>query len=491
MLKTIVSTSFNNSIQPTDKFEKIGNFGLLPLRAVIGKRMIEKDNHVLTQEQKSRLSQITAIVLSIILLPVVIPLTIIGAISTYCSSTYKTKTNRLNLHNPTPTPVEGTTSTLLKPLIPTEVLSATSLLPPTPSRLPAIKELLPSTLQSAPSSAPQLVQTAQQMEGDRQFSDAILQELTTQDFCELTYNVQIPDQNFKGCLSQKQLKAAKFVLPNFKPLDQTTKLSWDYLKKIFTTLNHFVASRQYTLTPDLNRNICRPNHNGSHQTRELAFLVNLIEMVKKSDSQYSAILSDPEFVKQCLLAMYFRNIARVNEHCFIPSMLLFGTRGNKELSCASYNYKSSLMYKHVATQLGIDHETIELFKYALTFAGAPYDSYAKDLVKNDQSKEFLVWMLFTLAHELDLYRCFPPTSYEKEINKHTESFCRLVLGQSNEQARKTMQALMSQARNTGSKTGIHSSYTQFLECSLDTQHCLTTVGLTDEKMKPLLREVAS
>lgn len=176
------------------------------------------------------------------------------------------------------------------------------------------------------------------------------------------------------------------------------------LPKVFNLANAISINRSY---PDPKDDIrfevngktytCfRPNHNGTHSYRQVRYLEVLFDLIKKNGrpeaKDFCQKLTEKDLVN-LKLATFFLRSGRVDESS--------GHKTRDQMKLRSFE-----LYQHYARAMGINPEVIEETKDLILHSCNPNNK----LDYKDRSlwnpKAFLQ-TLFTLAHEIDLVRCFP------------------------------------------------------------------------------------
>jgi len=175
------------------------------------------------------------------------------------------------------------------------------------------------------------------------------------------------------------------------------------LPKVFNLANSISINRSY---PDPMHDIkfevngttytChRPNHNGTHSYRQVRYLEVLLDFISKNGRQeaktFCQKLTEKDLVN-LKLATFFLRAGRLDESG--PS------------SSDPKRLRSFELYQHYASAMGITSQVIEETKDLILDSCTPNGR----LQYKDRSlwspKAFLQTLL-TLAHEIDLVRCFP------------------------------------------------------------------------------------
>ena len=213
--------------------------------------------------------------------------------------------------------------------------------------------------------------------------------------------VDIHSTNYKNT----QQCTVKYQLPILQALPSKC-LTDEQLKEMFSIINTYVANTQY---PGENRDICRPNHNGTHALRQVFNLDFFFKMVDKNGTNAMKqldVLKPGAERNHALFAMYFSRIGRTEECTFS--------------SDPSYVQRSADLYEYFAKQLGFKPDTIEFYKKMILDFCSPSVDFNSDFYKKYGDKAKLVWTGMTLAHEGDLFRCKDNNSAEKDLEKNID-----------------------------------------------------------------------
>jgi len=188
-----------------------------------------------------------------------------------------------------------------------------------------------------------------------------------------------------------------------EPTLTTPKL--ENLSKVFNLANRISINRSY---PDPRHDIkfevygttytChRPNHNGTHSYRQVRYLEILLDLTAKYGRQeakaFCQKLTEKDLVN-LKLATFFLRAGRLDE----TDSQLKGS-DNKLL-------RSSQLYERYASGMGISEDQIGFAKQLILDNCCPSAKLDYKAVGQWNPKAFLQTLL-TLAHEIDLVRCFP------------------------------------------------------------------------------------
>ena len=176
------------------------------------------------------------------------------------------------------------------------------------------------------------------------------------------------------------------------------------LPKVFNLANRNSINRSY---PDLEHDIkfdvngktytChRPNHNGTHSYRQVRYLEILLDLTAKYGRQEAKAFCQSLTEEQMVnfkLATFFLRAGRVDE-------------SSNPIIRAGSSLRSFELYQHYASGMGIDPQIIENTKDLILHSCNPNDKLDYKDRSQWNPKAFLQTLL-TLAHEVDLVRCFP------------------------------------------------------------------------------------
>jgi len=245
-------------------------------------------------------------------------------------------------------------------------------------------------------------------------------------------------------------------------------LTKESLPEIFRLANQYTLNSPYPLGdwPMRYRELAayRPNHNGTHSARKTAHLDAILDLVRTRGSKAAkdvyASLSEDEILN-LQLAAYFLRAGRVDESDHIDPPV------------DDYNTRSALIYEEYANQLGVNSSTIRWIKKLITNSCKPRgdrDSDIDTIPKNKFGFEAL-----SLAHELDLVRCFDPEKMKHSISKIRN---RLNYFIPDPQKGPIIQKMIQYAKDLCEVTGCHREYDNapgnrklFVECSAKGDFC--------------------
>jgi nicotinic acid mononucleotide adenylyltransferase len=175
------------------------------------------------------------------------------------------------------------------------------------------------------------------------------------------------------------------------------------LRQIFNLANGISINRSYPKQKhDIEFNekgktyTCfRPNHNGTHSYRQVRYLEVLLDLTKnygrKEAKDFCQRLTDEEIVN-LKLATFFLRAGRLDES---------GPESPDPKRLRSFE-----LYQHYATCLGVNPKLIEETQSLILDSCTPNNKLDYKNKEPWNPKAFLQTLL-TLAHEIDLVRCFP------------------------------------------------------------------------------------
>lgn len=176
------------------------------------------------------------------------------------------------------------------------------------------------------------------------------------------------------------------------------------LPKVFNLANTISINRSYPNPKDdipfqvnkKNYTCYRPNHNGTHSYRQVRYLEVLLDFISKNGRQEAKTFCEKLTEEQQVnlrLAAFFLRAGRADESS--------GPETRDQMKLRSFE-----LYQHYASGMGINPQIIEDTRDLILHSCNPN----KMLEYKDKShwnpKAFLQTLL-TLAHEIDLVRCFP------------------------------------------------------------------------------------
>ncbi|MBS0655220.1 MAG: hypothetical protein JSR46_05545 [Verrucomicrobia bacterium] len=142
------------------------------------------------------------------------------------------------------------------------------------------------------------------------------------------------------------------------------------------------------------KTVHRPNHNGTHSTKQLRHIEALFDLIEKRGlgSAKKILGTFTQAEKSNLkLAAYLLRSGRVDESRFVDK------------PADDYYTRSAIIYEAYAKQLGVSKSLIEWTRSMIIDACKP-ESACKQAFKDKKST--FAYTLLTTAHELDLVRCF-------------------------------------------------------------------------------------
>jgi hypothetical protein len=176
------------------------------------------------------------------------------------------------------------------------------------------------------------------------------------------------------------------------------------LPKVFNLANTISINRSY---PDPQHDInfdengmtytChRPNHNGTHSYRQVRYLEVLLDLIPKIGRPEAKTFCQSLTEKQMVnfkLATFFLRAGRVDESS--------GPKTRDQMKLRSFE-----LYQHYASGMGIDQKIIDETKDLILHSCNP-NSMLDYKDRSQWNPKAFLQTLLTLAHEIDLVRCFP------------------------------------------------------------------------------------
>lgn len=189
------------------------------------------------------------------------------------------------------------------------------------------------------------------------------------------------------------------------------------LFKIFKLVNFHTLNQPYPcaaydfVSSDGGEKIWRPNHNGTHSARQARLLEAGIDMIKGCGSQevkeiWSKLTSSE--IMNLKLAAYFLRAGRMDESTSV------GVANPDD-----YRTRSAQIYEAYAKQLQVNPDTIKWIKILIGNSLKPINvRSAKEI--DDIPRNLLCHNLLSLAHKLDLMRCFDSQMDDRELQEVRE-----------------------------------------------------------------------
>jgi len=206
------------------------------------------------------------------------------------------------------------------------------------------------------------------------------------------------------------------------PIANVTGLRLDQLASIFQRANTVTLHQPYPLefqTYSLERSyemsskdngivlIHRANHNGTHGARKARHVEMLTQLFREHGSEATKkTLSEFTFqeLSNLMLAAYFMRAGRVDESNF-----------SSHSKPDNYYTRSAEIYEAYAIQLqNVPSQTIEWMKLLLVNSSQPKGIRSSKIDENPKS--LLAHEILTMAHELDLVRCFSKGYFQSTEN---------------------------------------------------------------------------
>lgn len=248
-------------------------------------------------------------------------------------------------------------------------------------------------------------------------------------------------------------------------------LTRENLGTIFRLANQYTLNTPYPLGDWPMRHdgntAYRPNHNGTHSARQTAYLDAIFDFVQSKGSdqaqQLYSRLSEDELLN-LQLAAYFLRAGRVDESSHLDP------------PADDYNTRSAFIYEQYAIQLGVNPSTIQWIKKLIINSCKKFGERDWDIDSDPKNK--FCFEALSLAHDLDLVRCFEPEKMEYVTDKmrnRLKSFTSKLLPAATRN--QYLSQLMQYARDVCDATGCHriadgtvGNRDQFMACSIDGEY---------------------
>lgn len=257
--------------------------------------------------------------------------------------------------------------------------------------------------------------------------------------------------NFKNMVAQETNAKSEMMSSAFTAIDQSIMLMrlveakkdqiqdaeyvYEHHLKYRFTETHLCNTDAY-LDVDGGR-IERPNHGLAHTQRVTAFLQPVIDYLAE-------FAKDPKFRDFCKTLS-----SKLMEQLELAS-LFYVTGRESEASITSdkgtyHRYKIAAYknFKDRAKKKGMNKEEIQKFKNILLGAQQLYDNFGKA-----SNEEQFLFNIITVAHRIDLFRCYDATKIKGEIEQTTN---RLMTKSPDQQ--KSLESLLQMAQDTIFGTG--------------------------------------
>jgi len=249
-------------------------------------------------------------------------------------------------------------------------------------------------------------------------------------------------------------------------------LTEESLPEIFRLINHHTINVPYPLQ-DMSINIegtvvFRHNHNGTHSARQVRYVQELFDLIQYRGTQNARAqmnsLSEEERLN-LQLAAYLLRSGRVDES------------SHKSSNPDPYPRRSAMIYEEYARQLGVSEPVIEQTAFLIRNACLPKG--VRDQALEDDEKAMFGYQVLTMAHELDLLRCFPKEKFDETtrdlINQQLSYF---VGGRYRESQELILDQMLSFSMSVIEATGYMRRYDGrpmdrplFAQCSTDAGIC--------------------
>lgn len=197
------------------------------------------------------------------------------------------------------------------------------------------------------------------------------------------------------------------ICPIVIPIVRLPKMSLtnESLPEIFKWINHHTLNVPYPLQNTSLKidetTVYRPNHNGTHSARQVRYTQEILDLVqyrgtRNARKQMNAFSEEEKL--NLMLASYLLRSGRVDES------------SHKSHNPDPYAIRSAMIYEEYARQLGVSGPVIEQMTLLIKNACLPKGE--RDAAIDNDPKAMFGYQVLTLAHELDLIRCFSQEQFD-------------------------------------------------------------------------------
>ncbi|OGT25260.1 MAG: hypothetical protein A3I77_05430 [Gammaproteobacteria bacterium RIFCSPLOWO2_02_FULL_42_14] len=224
--------------------------------------------------------------------------------------------------------------------------------------------------------------------------------------------------------------------------------------------------------------IHRPNHALAHHCRVMAYMDDIIEYFKKhaKDEEFKKFCEtlthhDIEIIK---ILLAFSKTGRESEIAFPDNPTKY-----QEYQNASCDNMTQFMKNFLSPT---DSE-IDYYYEILQYMGNPDFSTKATGTTDEKQKKIFINHLITLAHKLDLPRCYSSTQWESALNPYQSDETMIQLSEKQRSDFETLKELAICAiLETGDESLVHSSRdvkdpAQFISCNKNVYYCLDRIQL--------------
>lgn len=294
------------------------------------------------------------------------------------------------------------------------------------------------------------------------------------------------DPSSASCPSVKAVKTRPYYKINGNPaisqqgvhqiclkigyLPEEIALTKENLGTIFGIANRYSYDIPYPLH-NKSLSLCgikihRPNHNGTHGARQARYLQELFLFIAtEAAPQIQQIFSqfNEEYHNNLLVGAYFLRSGRVDE------------RSHQALRADDYYTRSAMIYGEYAKQLKLPEKSILQMQLLIKNSCKPRGVREESIDKDPSLK--LCYELLTLAHELDLVRCYGQKQFISNNLPMIKARLGYLLG-SEDRVETLTTTLLALTKRACEATGAFSVYHQaagdrerFARCSTDGTAC--------------------
>lgn len=237
----------------------------------------------------------------------------------------------------------------------------------------------------------------------------------------------------------------KVPIATVLPMSLTEENWGDLIDKINTSTLHQPYPCRSSARMIAGIMVYRPNHNGTHGARSVAYFDALFNLFKEQGTRQAKEDIESLTADELLnlrLATYLMRAGRVDE------------TSHQNARPDDYYTRSALIYEAYARQLSVDPEIIEWVSMLLRDSCKPLE-ICHEKTRSD-SRSLMMYQLMLLAHETDLIRCYSSYRFD-EINKpHITEIIAEFCGE--RKAEENTEKLLAYAKSVCTATGCFRRY---------------------------------